>query len=242
MTPEQTLATIFGPLQWRQVAIHAHEAQAAYRGHAVTLRRSYSPRGRAWGTQLYLRLQRPIEIHLEEIGPGRHVVFVPQVPTGDPAFDGHFRVHGSPPELVARALDPELRRRLLELPLAFGVRGGVVDITISAGVEGAYRRRNEVGNLREWVGPSDPARVCAQLDLFFDVIERLQQLFDQTGQQIQATQGPAAAQAWYAQQTSAIRGGQQSRKKLVWAILAGVALFVSCMCLSGLLAALSEIW
>ena len=215
MAPEEILAAVFGPLQWTTATGLSREAHTSYREQPLTIKRTHSVKWGYYSTSLELRLTRPIEIHLLPADTNTRQEYAPLVDTGDPAFHAKYRVRGSPPQLIARALDPALRRRLLETPIYPGTLNKVLDVNISRGVEGAEPKRNAAGLLRGWAGEGDASLARARVELFFDLVEGIQSQVDQTVQHVEATEGPAAAQAWMSEQDAAIGRARSAKLRAV---------------------------
>jgi hypothetical protein len=215
MKPEDVLAAVFGPLQWTATGVAmSHAAYTSYRGLPLQLSRSYNRRG-YYSTSLRLRLSHPFALQVFPARGNYRREYEPLVDTGDPIFHATFRLLGSPPELIARALDPTLRQRMLETQIYPGTLDRVLEVNISTGVEGAQETTNIQGVQTGWVGEGDPAVARAQVELFVDLVLGIQQQFDQTYRWIEAAQGTGAAQAWFAEQVAALGQAQRSKLKAI---------------------------
>lgn len=209
MDAHQVLTAVFGPLQWQ-----GPRALTSYRGETIQLDRSSGPQLYR-STSIALRIARPIELVLYPAGSQMAREFTPVVRTGDPAFDTAFHIQGSPPDVIAGALDPALRQRLLKTKIYPGVRNSVLDMNISYGVEGTREVRNLSGQYRGLEGPGDPDLVRTQVDLLLDLIGAIRWRFDETQRRVAETRGPAAAQAWLAEQKAALGRASSAKARAI---------------------------
>ena len=119
----QFLSEAFGELPWQQQppterVREDHRATLRVGGLVFQIRRTYqlvtSGTGRGssylrWRTEItYPYAPRPLLLIL----PRNHIAYA-RIPTGDAEFDKRFRLSGAPPEILRRAFDEPLRKRLL---------------------------------------------------------------------------------------------------------------------------------
>jgi len=226
--PWGMLTEAFGPLHWerqppQQYVREDHQARVQYRGTELIIRRYCSAGttargGRStqyhWHTVLSTSYApRPLLLSLSP----RHIGW-PRLPTGDPAFEQHFRLAGAPQELLLQVFaDPGLRGRLLAAPLRPYVYGehGIFEHDVDAIVED---------------GGGGPEHLRAVADVLVEVTQRLCGELDRQYAEVAAQSGPAAAEAWLQQQAAAAVAVEQARGRLknliLVLVLVGVVLMM----------------
>jgi hypothetical protein len=220
--PWAILTEAFGQLPWQRhppgrYIGEDYRTELLYRGVTIGIRRhSYRPTSSRGGRVMnkwhwicgfvMTYAPRPLALSLSptRIGWSR-------LPTGDPAFEQHFRLAGAPPDILGRAFDADLRRRMLSAPLRPWIygEGGAFELDVTAIVEGG---RGGVHELR------------AMADVFADVTHRICGQFDGEQGDVMAAYGPEAAATWWTEQEAALAAVEDGRFKLKVLIIMGVVL------------------
>jgi hypothetical protein len=131
--------------------------------------------------------------------PGLTALSSPLVSTGDPTFDRRVHVHGGPAGVLPRALDPAVRRALLEAHPP----PQLLQCDTAAGWFRLYRpcARSYWGFGSGTMPPA--AEIHGWLVFVQDLADRLRASFDACHAEVAARQGAAAASTWLAEQRAA---------------------------------------
>jgi hypothetical protein len=215
----------FGPLAPVEPVIGARFGLAGrYRGESMWLLWFPSnDRGSPMSLQLALPLGgRPVHMGLYPRKDDWDVSG-PQVTTGDPAFDAAWIVSGVPPEVVARALDPELRQHIMQRMHArqrtmLSFREGFATVTAS------FHEDVGIGHRRR---PPTPQEATALVAYFHHVVSALRRSYDEVRAGIVARQGEPAAAAWQAQWEERLRAARRRSRLLVVGCTIAVLLVVA---------------
>lgn len=212
---------------------------AKHRGRDVRVAITGS-RGTFTGVRYAAPLAVPARIHVE----GHYATYshTPVVQTGDPEFDRRYKVHGVPPEVIARVLgDERVRSWYREV---YGDRSPQTD------TEGSWvslYRGYRIGRLDTFdLSPEEvpsAAEIAHFLDVVVDLTDRIGHGFHENVAAIAAAHGPAAGEAWAAQQAGTIlaaREASRHRRLLILGVVVGlfVILPVAVICLVGAFAVL----
>ncbi|MCA9670040.1 MAG: hypothetical protein KC503_30805 [Myxococcales bacterium] len=219
----QFLSEAFGELPWQQQppterVREDHRATLLVGGLVFQIRRTYqlvtSGTGRGssylrWRTEItYPYAPRPLLLIL----PRNHIAYA-RIPTGDAEFDKRFRLSGAPPEILRRAFDEPLRKRLLagagRWRLVPTAEGKAFSIDVESIIEQG----------------ATPAELREVLDLFALVCQRIVGEYDRAHAEAKAA-GPQAEAAWVEAQKLAAANAKRGAMGLKLAILGAGALLI----------------
>lgn len=204
-----------GPLRFRDE--RRAEAHVDGRVVLVTFRDAMKTRRRGAGmrrlpfriTQISVPLARalPLVFMVENRRVYVHAGSTPEVRTGDPAFDREYFVFGSPPEVVAAAMDADVRGwvRTMGANPALGLEDSLVSSTW--GTPGLAAR----------TAPEDLLQAARAQVHIADAIVRA---YDARYAQLRAESGPEAADAWHAAAAHQIEKRARDRTRLRLIVLA----------------------
>jgi hypothetical protein len=175
-------------------------------------------------TNIRVPLSRPLPIIVvvENRQGYMHVGSTPEVRTGDPAFDARFFVFGTPPEVVAAALDAPTRSWIATMGENPTVRledSWVISHWSTPGVEGRTAPADLLQAARSQIRMAD-ACVAA---------------FDAHHQAIGRERGAAAADAWHAAAVAGVARRAEDATRIRRIFIAGCAIGVLVLVGVGLL-------